>query len=282
MTAEYEVLMTAVGQAIESRHVELSWKLASTLQNYQHATGQLQDWAGVMRLALAAAKQAGDDRGRVRAERSLAGAYLFMGDGQKALAHLQNVRHLTDALGWVDESAHVERNLGDVFRHGTVDLPRDLSLAIKHYTRAIELGRDKRPQQGMAAYAMTGLAECHMRQGDHERSVGLLNRARQMHRDRGDINGEGQTLAALAETCFKLGRLDDAAQYVLQAIELHVEGQHRLQEISDLRLLGEIRRAQNQPGLARAAWHKGRTLAVRVGLTAEADDLQARLDRLNT
>jgi DNA-binding SARP family transcriptional activator/tetratricopeptide (TPR) repeat protein len=277
LAAEYRVLMMAVQQAIELGHVTIGWQFAITLQTYQHQNGLLQDWAHNTRIALAAAREAGDGLGQIRAERSLAGAYFMLGDGKVALAHLRHTAELIDELGLSDERAFVERGLGEILSEGTPNLPADRPAAIGHFGRAIEMYRDIGHFQG-EAYCLEGIALCHMELGDPEQGIALLNQALDLHRQTADRIGEGYAFTRLAAIHLRLERPDEAVELIGQAIDLHTR--HRFMQIQDLLLLGDARLARGERVAARTAWDQALDLANEFGAVARATEVQTRLDAM--
>jgi DNA-binding SARP family transcriptional activator/tetratricopeptide (TPR) repeat protein len=278
LSADYRVLTMAVDQAVELGDTRTAWQLALALQSYQHHHALLQDWAKLQRFALTAARNAGDTLGQVRTERSLAGAYFMLGDGETALRHLRNTKRVVDELGMPAESAYLERNLGEVLSGNSPDVPADHKAAIGHYDRAIELYEEMGHRQGVA-YALEGLARSRSILGDHETAVALLRRALDLHQQIGEPVGEGYVYAELASIDLRLGRLDEAEALLAKAIELHIHGQHRLMQVDDLMLLGDVRKARGDLPAARSAWEESLAVATESGAMGKASELQERLDR---
>ncbi len=277
LAAEYHVVLMAIGQAIERGKADYAWRLAWAIQLYQHYMGFLRDWALTAQVTLEATRAAGDLRGQVFTERSLAGAYFMLGDGKASLQHLYNTLDLINAGGWADEeSAYVERNIGEVMITGTVDLQPDYEAAISHFERAHKYYTKMNHMQGVA-YTLEGQAVAYMRTGDPERSIDLLNQALPLHRQLNDRTGEGYAYARLADTYLQLGRLDEAEAWLDKAIDLHTKSQHRLMEIDNLVLLGDIRTAQNDAEGARQAWRQALEVAERFGALTTVVELRTRL-----
>ncbi len=281
LTTEYRVLLMGIGQAIESGHARIAWQLAVTLYNFQHHNGLLRDWAFASQAALTAADEAGDGLGRVRARRSLAGAYFMFGDGQMALKLLHETQALIDELGLPAESAFISRGIAETLGEGLPNLPQDNMAAMRYFRLAITQYREIGHVQGVA-YCMEGLAKCHALQGEYAEAVGLLNDALELHRSISDSVGEGYVFVRLADIDLRMGNLDNAVTRLDQAIALHVRGRHRFMTIEDLELLGDVRLARDEPDAARAAWTQALDLCVEFGATAKITTLQSRLAQLPT
>lgn len=277
LATEYHVVLMAVTQAVERGRSDYAWRLAWAIQLYQHYMGFLRDWALTAEITLEATRAAGDLRGQVVTERSLAGAYFMLGDGKTSLQHLYNTLDLINAGGWSDEeSAYVERNIGEVMITGTVDVPPDYETAIEHFDRAYAHYTKMGHVQGVA-YTLEGLAVAYMRTGDPERSIDLLNQALPLHRELNDRTGEGYAYARLADTYLQLGRLDEAAAWLDKAIDLHSKSRHRLMEIDNLVLLGDVRTAQKDFEGAQRAWQQALDVAEQFGALTTVEELKGKL-----
>ncbi|GAA2590911.1 BTAD domain-containing putative transcriptional regulator [Winogradskya consettensis] len=180
-----DVLRAVTHQAADRKDARAACVLAVCLSAFYQRQGWWNDWADVSRTALAAATVTGDVEASAFAERSLAGAYNFLGDHDSALRHLVSADGHFAKLGRADERARVLINIGSVRRHlGAYE--QSLVAHLEALTLIRDLGRtDLEP----AAMGQTALA--HVELGHYADALALLRAAETMFRDRGDVNGQG-------------------------------------------------------------------------------------------
>lgn len=271
---EQHVLSAVVQNAADTGFGDRAWRLALRLQQFHQRQGLYHDWASVMTVGVQAAKDVGDIAGQAHTQRSLAGAYHFLGRNDEARALLEHTQELYTELGLSFEHAYVHSNLGAVLgRQGHYEQ------AIRHHEQALELYLAADHQKGQAN-ANEGMGWCHGQLGRHEQAVTLIHKAMGLYRANGDHNGAGNCWAGLGASYSALGQHQQAARCRLRAIELYRRLGNRADEADGLASLGDsLLDAGDQEG-ARDAWL--RSLAILDGLSLpSATDVRERIDRLD-
>ena len=108
---QLDALDEAVRVAAETGHGTIAWQLAITLQRYLQRTGYIQHWENLMRVALRAARETGDEVGEAHVLRSLAGARYWYGAYDEALRLLETALRIYTDHGMVLEQGLVHANV---------------------------------------------------------------------------------------------------------------------------------------------------------------------------
>ncbi|WP_146174868.1 AfsR/SARP family transcriptional regulator [Umezawaea tangerina] len=264
--AERHVVESSVATAITHGAPAKACQLALTMQQFYQRHGLHHSWSVVMELGLKAAREAGDRYGEVRAQRSLAGAYYYLADNQRALALLREAEPLIEELGWDSERPYVQRNIADVLSYTGPSGIADYPTALEYYQNALEGHRAMANDHGMAL-SIEGIGECKLRLGQPEAAIALLTRSAALYREIGDRNGTASSFATLGEAHLVLGRPEIAATHLMAALVLHRGVHERRGEVNDLVLLGDARAALQDLDTARAAWEEALAIMVEHHLT---------------
>ncbi|MEV4325500.1 SARP family transcriptional regulator, partial [Microbispora rosea] len=196
--AEHETLVEAVRLAAEAGLAGAAWGLAAALVPYFDLRCHFGAWAETHRVALEAARAAGDRAGE---------AAMLRGLGQVALYH----DRYAQAAGMFRRSRVLFRTLGDVRGEavsvcglGAVGQFRgDRAAASRHFRRALGMFVSLDDRSG-EAYARQALGRTCLSAGDLNGAADWLGGALRMARELGDAHREGCV-------SLQIGRLHDLA-----------------------------------------------------------------------
>ncbi|GAB3934220.1 hypothetical protein GCM10027614_06840 [Micromonospora vulcania] len=211
--AEREVLGDAVRRAAETEHGIVPWHLALTMQQYLQWAGFFYQWVEVMRLALGAARRAGDRLGEAHVLRSLAGARFSFAAYEEARNLLLAAQEIFVAHGCVLEQGFVHTNLGDVLiRMGQYESAlREHREALARY-RAVGYHRAE-------VRALSDIADVLGRRGDYEQAVHALQEAVRLNEAVGNLHEGGRVRLDAACLLVKLDRQREAVEQLERAID---------------------------------------------------------------
>ena len=155
------------------------------------------------------------DRLRASAAREHAAGYRLQGQRNgperlKAIAPYKRSLRAWERLGDVDQQAVVLYQLGRVYK----DLG-DLSAALSHFRRALELSREPR----MRTVLLTHLGWIYSSRGESQKAHEALAQALGLARQTGDLAVEAGALNNLGVLYLDWGALDEAAAHFEQALD---------------------------------------------------------------
>jgi DNA-binding SARP family transcriptional activator/tetratricopeptide (TPR) repeat protein len=270
---EQHVLSAAVQNAADTGFGALAWQLALRLQQFHQHQGLYHDWSRTMGVALQAARAMGDVLGQAQTQRSLAGAYYFLGRTDESRALLEHTQELLTELGSSFEQAYVHSNLGTVLsRQG------HLEDAVEHHEKALALYVAADHSRGQAN-ALESIGSCHGQLGHHERAVTLIQQAMGLYRAAGDQLGEGNCWAGLGVSYSALGQHQQAARCRRRAIESYRRLGNRSDEADGLVSLGDSLRDAGDEAAARESWQQALVIFDELALPT-ATEVRARLSGL--
>ena len=260
LAAERPTLVALVGHAFAHGHPQLGWRLAAELETFLEMGSHFDDWQRTQRLALDAARRAGDRCQEARARSRLAAALWLANRWSEALDHANRCLPVLREFGQRQEEARALRTLGrlhhDQGRWAEADTcladsltvleelgdERELAktlvqigtrhrfgnnpdAAISDLGRAIALYESVGDGYD-AAHARVQLG-CALRdRGDLDTALDNLRRARADLAEFGDRDGQAQVLFQLAVTYRRQGRRHNALAYFHESLQLtHQLGQ---------------------------------------------------------
>jgi tetratricopeptide (TPR) repeat protein/DNA-binding SARP family transcriptional activator len=199
-------LMAAIRHTAHHGWHEFTWKLACVIWRYLYIRGHLDDWSSALRLALDAARQAGNLWGQAQALQHLSVACWRSGDSQQALDLGQQALQLWEQLG----DHHGEADARSALGLGSQRLGR-FDEARSHFSRAMDLYVELDDQRGYAN-VLDNL-------GNIDERVGLLQLALERHnaalsilRTVDDRQGQLYALNNIGSVRQQLGELDEAVR----------------------------------------------------------------------
>ena len=202
--AEYLVLLEMVPFAAKTGFSRHAWQLAWALETFLSRRGRWDELAHIQRVALGAARQAGDMTGQAHAHCGVGWAGVLQGrydDGRAQLDQAARLfRQLSDGSG---EARSLVRAGQAFWRQGRHEE------AFWSAQRALDLYRASGDRAGQAgALNNIGLYRIHL--GDFEGALEVCREALAGFRELGDRRGEANVLDSLGDAYHRLGRVDDA------------------------------------------------------------------------
>jgi tetratricopeptide (TPR) repeat protein len=270
-TAESQVLTGVVRLAAETGFETYAWQLGWTLASYFAPRGHWQDSVTVQRIALRAARNAGDRLGEATASRLLSRAELRLGDLPRAEELLRAALDLYTRLDDPTGQAQTLHNLAELCQ--VAGRTADAFAAIREALRLYRVA-GYRPGE---ARTLNGLAWLSADAGDYAEAVARGTEALAVQRAIGDQNGQAATLDTLALAYHRMGDLRAAAGPSEQAVELFHRSADRFHEAGALVLAGDIRSGLGDPAAAAEAWQRALLIYEELG-DPSARDVRRRLD----
>ncbi|GAA1349504.1 AfsR/SARP family transcriptional regulator [Saccharothrix algeriensis] len=248
-----------VSGAVEWGHDDLAWRIAATLAPYFDLRGRHEDWLATHRVALDAARRAGDERGQAIVLRNLGQVHLYQDGYAEARAAFETSRELFARVG--DEHGAA------VALAGTLTVARVLG----EHDDALERGR-----RALAVFVRLGdgrreaalrlsLGSAHLALGDHDEAGRWFADALALAESLGDRHRAAHARHRLAGLARLRGRLDEARELLDAAITAFDElGDHKCvvyshQALGEVHLLdGDLAHAEVLLGNCLAAHHRHR------------------------
>jgi DNA-binding SARP family transcriptional activator len=202
--AECPVLLAMVALAADNGFARHAWQLARALDTFLSRRGRWPELAHVQRLALGAARQAGDLAGQAHAHCGIGWACVSQGAYDDGRTHYREAAELFRQLGDKPGEARACVRAGQAFwREGR------LREACRSAERALELYRASDDRVGQAG-ALNNIGLYHLRLGAYERGLDCCRQALAVFRELGNHRGEASTLDSLGDGYHRLGRTGDA------------------------------------------------------------------------
>ncbi|MEW2473308.1 tetratricopeptide repeat protein [Micromonospora gifhornensis] len=270
LAREHQVLLAAVGIAVDARFDTHAWQLAWTVNTYLDRLGAWQDQLVVQERALVAASRAGDRDGQARAHRNRAVACLRLEDYDQAHAHLDRSLALYTTLGDAIGSARAHLNLGILAeRQG-------------RYQQALysaEQARDLFTAAGNtsgAANALNNIGWYHSQLGNFQQALDRCTQALLLQQQVGNRYWQAHTWDSLGYVHFRLDHQAEAIRCYENALVLWREAAERYYEATTLTHLGDSRHAAGAPDLARDVWQRALEILEELG-HLDAEEVRTRL-----
>jgi tetratricopeptide (TPR) repeat protein len=272
-TAEYRVILAAIGQAADTGYDTHVWQLAWSLSTFLDRRGHWHDFAAAGLAAVAAADRLGDPAVRAWARRVVARAYTRLGRFDDASARLEDslllCRQSADLAGQADTYLYLSilswrRNRPEV--------------ALEHDRRFLDLSRAV-GHRGRQAAALNAVGWAMALLGDHQSALVSCEQALGIHTELGDLHGQATTWDSLGYAHHRLGHHAQAVACYGNTITIVRYLGDRYQEADALGSLGDIHLATGDSGAARDAWQQALAILEDLG-HPEADQVRAKLTGL--
>jgi len=243
--AEYLVLLEMVPFAAKTGFAQHAWQLAWALETFLSRRGRWDELAQIQRVALGAARQAGDKTGQAHALCGVGWAGALQGRYEDGRAQLDQAARLFRELGDGSGEARARVRAGQAFwRQGRHEE------AFWSAQRALDLYRASGDRAGQAG-ALNNIGMYRIHLGDFERALEVCQEALAGFRELGDRRGEANVLDSLGDAHYRLGRADDA-------IACYRESLRAFREIGDRYNQAEILTHLALPYQATGADHDAR------------------------
>ncbi|WP_067182550.1 AfsR/SARP family transcriptional regulator [Microtetraspora niveoalba] len=274
-------LVSGIRHAAQAGFVELAWDLAISTVTLFESREYLDDWRDTHKIALAAARRAGDVRGQAAMLYSLGSLYIAeqrfaeardnfdsavalfeeVGDDQGIALVIRNVALVDRMTGRFEEAAvHNEqalkifRKTGDRIAAAYVinNLAQlrletdDLHGARELLGEALKLSQEGGSRR-VEAQVLHGMGHMLLESGDLVGALKVFEQARAVVRDMGDRTGEAYALQGLGLAQLRLGKHELAEITLRHALTLAGTANHRLAEGRIKFALGELALARKRP-----------------------------------
>jgi tetratricopeptide (TPR) repeat protein len=278
---EHQGLVAAVNHAGAHGYDEYACHLPWALATYFDRQGHWDDWVGIGRVSVEAARRLGDRAAQAESHRLLAGACSNLGDGanqrymyDEAQTNLLAALDLFAATGDDHGRAHAHFDLAMLLdRQGQ---PRR---ALPHAEESLALyERVGGPIQQAVALNATGWY--HTRLGHHEAAIAYCERALALSESAGSRYGQANTWDSLGFAHHQLGHHDCAIACYERALALLVEIGDRHAEGIVRDHLGDTWQAAGDRAAARESWTQALDILEQVG-HADAETVRGKLGEIS-
>ncbi|MGY4769747.1 BTAD domain-containing putative transcriptional regulator [Kribbella sp. CWNU-51] len=266
-TAEYDALVSAVGEAARAGFDEHAWQLAWALDTFQYRGGHWRDAVTTQQIGLQAADRLGDKHLQAVAHCALGKTYTDLGEVMSAHDQLEQAIDGFRLTGSEDEESGAHASLGNLFSNEGRSAE-----AVEQYQEALRHGTDPIAR----ATAMNNLANEYSALGHHQLAVTLCLQAIELWSAAGDRHGEANSWDSLGHAHQMLGNHTEAAKWYLQAIDAFADLGDRYNEGMSLANYGDNRVSVDDPAAAREAWRRALELFTELRHPL-AGDLESKL-----
>ena len=274
LDSEYLVLIAATRLAGYAGFDAHAWHLPWSLSEFLDRRGHRQDWAATQRIALAAARRAGDLDGQCRAHRDLGYACAGLGCFDEAHTHLSRALDLCHQLGDQAALARVHYARARLF-----EMQGDQRRALGEAGQALELYRAA-GHRGGEGRALNAVGWYHALLGEHRGAAAFCEQAIAVLRDLGDRAGEADAWDSLGYARHHLGRHADALACYQRAVDPYRDLGDLGSQAQALTRMGDTHHAAGSPVAARAAWRQALAIFDDLGHPS-ASQVRAKLASLS-
>ncbi len=262
--------LAAVTQAAAHGLDRHAWQLAWALIPYFDWRGDLHSWIVTQRIAVAAARRAGDTVGLAHAHRLLGRAYTLLGRHDAGHLHLTEALRLSTADQDLVGQALTHHSLGHVCslqgRHA-----EDLA----HDRQALRLYEAAQHESGRG-WAFNAQAWALINLRNYDEALVCARQAAEVHAQAGDRFHQAQAQDTVGHIQQQLGDYPGAIASYQQALSLCRELGPRYYQSVTLSHLGETYAAAGDTDAAARAWREA--LDILIGLNhPDADEVRTRL-----
>ncbi|MFG1885781.1 BTAD domain-containing putative transcriptional regulator [Micromonospora sp. NPDC049102] len=242
-----ETLFEAVRRAAEGAYGVLPWQLALTTWPWLQLTGRFHDWQDVMRVALRAARDSGDEVGAAHAMWGLADSCHYLATYDEALDLLTDARTIFAEHGMIAELAAVHGALQRVHSQlGQHDR------ALEENERALSLYRAAGIEHG-EIWASVARGHALVQLGAPGEAMACLDDALARCEKSGPWTDEAAIRTLIGECLALLGHQRQARDQLEQALQAAVEARSRIRVFeASVRLCGTFLDLDDVPGACHA------------------------------
>jgi DNA-binding SARP family transcriptional activator/Tfp pilus assembly protein PilF len=263
-------VVAATRQACSAGLHDVAWRIPPPLFIFFQSRNSWADCIVAHRIALEAARKAGQRQGEAWVLNNLGEALGMTGDGS--------------SIGYLEQALAIRREIGD--RRGGAQAANNLAnayLALGRRTEALDLLRRALDLNREVGYrfgegvALVNLGDVLLGLDRADEAIDYLRQAQGTFADIDYADGTGYALYWLGLCHWSLGRDAEALDYLSQALASHQAAGNRHRQALTLRFLG---RAQARAGLteqARESWARSAAIFDDLGDSAQAADIRAEL-----
>jgi DNA-binding SARP family transcriptional activator len=257
--AEHRVLRNVIEQAAAGRQDELCWKLAWDWAPLLKRRGMLHELLAMQRTAALAAGRLGDRDALAHVHYELGHASGRLGDYQAADEHMRQALDLFAELGDQASVGRARHGLAQMLNaQGRYDE------ALDHAVEALRLRRASDADRAVIAYSENAVGWILAHLGQPDAALWYCRRALEMHTESGSRTGIADTLDSIAYTHGQLADYEQSIAHYERAIEMYRLLGDLQGEANSRLHLGDVRLAFGQPDVARGSWQQALTLLARV------------------
>ncbi|GAA2463786.1 AfsR/SARP family transcriptional regulator [Winogradskya humida] len=256
---ERPAIVAAVRQAAQAGLVEHCWSLALTAVPLFESRNYLSDWRETHQIALAAAREAGDERGQAAMLYSTGSLHVIERRTEDARGNLTAAAEIFERVGDEVGAAMVNQHLGYVEWVGGRYAQAD-----DRYSRALLTHRRNNDLVSIA-YVLQSIAHVRIEHQEYEPAIELLTEALDLSRQIGNRRTEAQVLHRLGEVHRHAGRPAEAVEVLAQALRAVREFGDPTGEAYILHGLGVSRVRAGRPGEAADDLREAMRLACETG-----------------
>jgi tetratricopeptide (TPR) repeat protein len=246
-TAEHLALMGLLRVAAAHGFDRYVWQLGSALSTYLLHRGHYADQVVCQRVALGAARRAGDVMAQAHAHRDLGRVHLRLGQPEVADRCFRAALDLFVELDDPVERARIEISLCSVG-----ELRGRYREGLSHARRALTLGRGA-GDAAVTADALNAVGWCLAKLGEHRDAVTYCRQAVALCRKLGNHYCAAAASDSLGFAMHELGEHRTAAVHYREALDLYRKIGDRYGQADVLAHLSATHAAAGEPGLAREA-----------------------------
>jgi DNA-binding SARP family transcriptional activator/tetratricopeptide (TPR) repeat protein len=265
--------LLAVEQAASQHGLHLQvCQLAWHLVTFRTRHGFVHENVAAWHNALAAAVQLGDACTLSATYRMLGRAYGVTDMPEKGLDYLQQAWPFAEQTGIVAERAELEQAFAVVLAY-----QGKFNRSLEHAKRSYELIKSfGSPLQEVSELSMICSVSALL--GDHAQARAGLEKTIVVYRQHGNVDGEAFALSWLAYIARQEGQLERALELYQHACATYRKGDDAFHTANTLVTLGEVHLELGHEVSARDTWLQAMQLFDAQHRTADAEQLQQRLD----
>jgi DNA-binding SARP family transcriptional activator/tetratricopeptide (TPR) repeat protein/DNA-binding XRE family transcriptional regulator len=269
-TAEYPTLLALIRCSAHTGQHRYTWQLAWCLSTFLGLKARWQERITIETLALAAARQAGDQPGLARTHRNLGYASVQLRRYDEADTHIQHALDLFRALD--DRTNQALTHLGASWSLGMQGRYHE---ALDHAQHCLALYQVTNHQVGQAR-ALNAIGSCHARLGDHHQALTKTRQALAILRQHHNPRAEADAWENLGYSHQHLGNHTEAIDSYQRALQVRQERDDRYGQAEILTQLGDTYNSTGNPHAAQTSWQQA--LAILDQLThPDADAIRDKL-----
>jgi tetratricopeptide (TPR) repeat protein len=270
-TNEDDVLMAAVGHALDTGFLTHAWQLSCSMRVFLYGQGRWQDEASALRTGLDAARRKGDLLGQLTTLRKLARTLADLGQYEASHAHLRLAFEVADKLGDTTELAYTHSAASWVLdKQGrSREALEEVATAVSHY-RAAGL-------QDSVAIGLGGMAWFQLQLGDYKQAIIHAEEAVRLARTIAPTHAEAAAWDTIATAHHRLGEFEQAISCFRRAAELMPRFGDTYNEAGAWERLGDVHRDAGDLDAARDAWRRAIALFEQIE-RPEAEHVRTKLD----
>jgi DNA-binding SARP family transcriptional activator len=265
-------VMAAIRQAAGLGMHDIAWRLTDSLFPFFHRLGNWADCIAAHRIAVDSARKAESRHGEASVLSQLGFALARLRDDE-AFVHLERAlairRQLEDQMGEVQTAMA----LADAYNR-----IKGPAAALEPTKGSLELLK-KLDNASFLGIGLINLGEIYLDLGRLNEAAECFEQARDVWKGIGGY-GHGHALHNLGRIYIDLGRPVDAIANLTEAVRLHREAGDLVGQGVALKYLGQAHRDCGQVAEARQSWTAARVIFEQLGEQADADEVEAWLASL--